>query len=72
MKARNIRRNPSVALALEDGMHPLICEGAARLVEKPWDEGMLAAFMKKYEWDLDTEKQYYQVIEISPRRWLSW
>lgn len=71
-KARNIRRNPHVALALEDGVHPLICEGTARLVEKPWDELLLAAFFKKYEWDLNTEKQYYQVVEVVPVKWLSW
>lgn len=72
VKACNIRKNPFVALALEDGEHPLICEGTARLIEKPWDEGMQAAFLKKYEWDLNTEKQYGQVIEITPVKWMAW
>lgn len=72
IKAQNIRRSPAVSMALEDGTHPLICEGTARLIEKPWDEGMLAVFLKKYEWDLNTEKQYYQVIEVTPVRWLAW
>ena len=72
VKARNIRRSPFVSLALEDGVHPVICEGTARLIEKPWDEGMVAAFFKKYEWNLNTEQQYHQVIEVTPEKWLAW
>jgi F420H(2)-dependent biliverdin reductase len=72
VKSANIRGNPRVALALEDGTHPLICEGTASLVEKPWPEPLLGAFFKKYEWDLLKENQYNQVIEITPVKWLSW
>ncbi len=72
VKSSNICRNPRVALALEDGTHPLICEGSARLVERPWPEPLLAAFFKKYEWDMNQEVQYNQVIEISPEKWLAW
>ena len=59
-----------MTLALEDGTHPLICEGTARLVAAPWTEEIKAAFNKKYEWDLDTESQYNEVIEVTPEKWL--
>jgi F420H(2)-dependent biliverdin reductase len=72
VKSKNIRRNPMVTVALEDGTHPVICEGTARPVERPWSEGLLGAFFKKYEWDLLKEEQYNCVIEITPERWLNW
>src|SRR5512146_235861 len=65
VKSDNIRKNARVTLALEDGTHPLICEGIARPVGKPWPESMVAAFFKKYEWDLYKETQYYDVIEVT-------
>lgn len=72
VKSANIQQNPHVALALEDGTHPVICEGTARPVGQPWPEDLLAAFFKKYEWNLNTEEQYNQVIEVIPERWLNW
>lgn len=72
VKTRNIRRNPQVVLALEDGTSPVICEGTARLLFPPWGEDLLAAFFQKYEWDLTKEEQYNQVIEVIPEKWLSW
>ena len=70
VKSRNIRHNPRVALALEDGTNPVICEGIARLVELPLSEPLLRAFFEKYEWDLLKEEQYNQVVEITPQKWL--
>ncbi len=72
VKSRNVRCNPQVILALEDGTHPVICEGKAQLLDQPWPEDLLAAFLKKYEWDLNEEAQYNQVIEVTPEKWLSW
>lgn len=72
VKSRNLRRNPQVVLALEEGTHPVICEGKAQLLEQPWPQDALAAFLKKYEWDLNAEAQYNQVIEITPEKWLTW
>src|SRR5512138_62856 len=72
VKLKNIQANPRVALALEDGAKPVICEGLARSVAAPWDENLLAAFFAKYEWDLLKEKQYNTLVEISPKRWLGW
>jgi PPOX class probable F420-dependent enzyme len=72
VKARNIQRNPAVALALENGEHPLICEGEAFLIDQPYPEDMLRAFHAKYEWDINTDDQYNQVIAIRPQKWLAW
>ena len=72
VKSRALQRNPQVALALEDGTHPLICEGLAEVAQPPFAPGLLAAFMQKYEWDVPADKQFHQVVEITPLKWLSW
>ena len=70
VKSRNICHNPHVALALEDGTNPVIIEGVASLVELPLPESLVAAFFKKYEWNLRTEEQFNQWIVVSPLKWL--
>ena len=72
VKVGNLKRNPRVSLALEDGLHPVICEGQAAPVERPWTEDLLEAFFRKYEWDLNKEEQYHSVWEITPQKWLAW
>jgi hypothetical protein len=72
VKSRNLQNNPKVVLALEDGTHPLICEGEARLIQPPYRDGLLGAFLAKYDWDMMAEKQFHQVIEVTPIKWLSW
>jgi len=72
VKSRNIQDNPRVVLALEDGSHPVICEGTARPLSFPLPVPLLEAFRKKYEWDLNKEPQYNQVIEVTPEKWLVW
>jgi hypothetical protein len=72
VKSRNIRRNRHVVLALEDGNHPVICEGTAQVVSPPLPESLLAAFCTKYEWELTKEPQYNLVVEITPEKWLDW
>ncbi len=72
VKSRNVHRDGRVVLALEEGTHPVIVEGHAQPVEKPWPEPLLAAFFKKYEWDMNKEEQYNEVIEITPENWLVW
>jgi hypothetical protein len=72
VKSRNLKQNPWVVLALEDGIHPVICEGMAAFVPPPLTEALAAAFLNKYEWDLAKEAQYNQVVEITPLKWLSW
>ncbi len=49
VKGRNILLNRNVALALEDGSHPVICEGHAGVVEKPWPASVARTFDEKYD-----------------------
>ncbi|MBE3145503.1 MAG: pyridoxamine 5'-phosphate oxidase family protein [Planctomycetes bacterium] len=72
VKSRNIQHNPGVVLALEDGTHPVICEGKAQVMALPLPEDLLAAFYQKYEWNLAKEAQYNLVVEVTPEKWLGW
>jgi PPOX class probable F420-dependent enzyme len=72
VKIDNIRLNPQVVAALEDGTHPVICEGTAAILSTPYPEALLAEFFRKYEWDVPADKQYHMVVEITPSKWLTW
>ena len=72
VKSRNIAQNSQVVLALEDGLHPVICEGKAAPLDSPPPEEVLDIFMQKYEWDLRQEEQYSLVLQIAPQKWLAW
>jgi hypothetical protein len=72
VKGVNMRADSRVALALEDGSDPLICEGAAAPVARPWPEEVIAIFQKKYDWDVTVESRYTQLMAITPEKWLSW
>jgi hypothetical protein len=72
VKAVNLRRHPRVVVALEDGMHPLICEGEAQTVRRPWPPEILVLFRRKYDWKIDEDSEYTRLIRIRPRRWLTW
>ena len=73
VKARNLEGNAHVALALEDGTSPIIIEGEAQCVGRTGrPQGALDEFKRKYDWDLDAESQYSLLIEITPKKVLSW
>jgi nitroimidazol reductase NimA-like FMN-containing flavoprotein (pyridoxamine 5'-phosphate oxidase superfamily) len=78
VKARNISQNRRVVLALEDGTHPVICEGTAAPVLAPWSAvaevtaKVAAIFRNKYDWDISSEEQYTQLLEVTPTKWLTW
>lgn len=72
VKARNLRRNPRVVLALEGGSSPVICEGSAALLPSPPSQPILDLFQHKYEWDLRTESVYTLLVEVTPEKWLVW
>jgi len=72
VKSKNLYENPMITLALEDGTHPLICEGKASFVIKPYPSEILAYFKHKYEWDLLQDNIYSMLVEITPMRWLNW
>ena len=72
VKARNIRQNAHVVLALEDGSEPVICEGRARCVPAPWPQAVRDRFSAKYDWDIAPDEQYSLLIEVTPDKWLNW
>jgi hypothetical protein len=72
VKGRNLARSPRVTLALEEGTHPVICEGTARPAPEPWPPEVVEIFLQKYEWDIQKEQQYNQLLEITPQKWLTW
>jgi F420H(2)-dependent biliverdin reductase len=67
VKVRNLKRNPRVSIALEDGTQPIVIEGRAQPIGQA-DTAVRDAFQRKYEWDITTDDTYTQVIEIEPER----
>ena len=67
VKVRNLVANPNATAALEDGDAPVVIEGQARLIDRV-SEDVVHAFQRKYDWDIATDGQYNQVIEIVPHR----
>jgi hypothetical protein len=72
VKAHNLELNRRVVLALEDGLHPVICEGEAQAVARPYPEAVKDAFFRKYEWQIESDSQYNYLVEIQPLKWLAW
>jgi hypothetical protein len=72
VKAKNIRKNHRVAMALEDGLKPVICEGIAMLSPLPLPLPVHDEFLRKYDWDISKETQYTCLVEITPTKWLAW
>lgn len=73
VKVRNLERNPSVALALENGTSPVILEGTARVLpsaEAPAE--VISLFKFKYDWAILESEQYAVVLEVTPAKQLSW
>lgn len=66
VKARNLRANPQVMAALEDGNQPYVIEGVAQPVTP--SPAVLQSFQAKYDWALDTDAHYTQVFEITVTR----
>jgi F420H(2)-dependent biliverdin reductase len=66
VKARNLARNPQLALALEDGTNPVIVEGDARPVSP--SPTVVDKFKAKYDWDITTDAHYSSVFEVTVRR----
>lgn len=62
VKARNLQRNPRVAVSLEDGDAPYIVEGLARPANPSAE--IVRLFKAKYDWDITTDTQYSQVFEV--------
>jgi hypothetical protein len=72
IKARNLVRSDRVTVALEDGTSPLICEGRGASVGRPWPDGVVEAFRRKYDWSIRSDADYSRLIRIQPMRWIAW
>ena len=65
VKARNVLGNPHVSVSLENGTQPVVIEGQAKPIEKA-PTPVVEAFQAKYDWNIETDSTYDQVIEIEP------
>ena len=73
VKVRNLRRNPRIALALEDGSVPVILEGTAMLMNHTdAPEEVIPMFKRKYGWDIVLSEPHYIIIAVTPRKTLTW
>ena len=72
VKTRNVRANAVASVSLESGNQPIIAEGTANVIERPYPASVAAEFLRKFDWDLDSEPEYDVLIEVVPNRWLRW
>lgn len=72
VKARNLLQNPYASIALESGNQPLIAECVARFVENPYPQELVAAFKRKYDWDISSDGEYNGMFALAPQKWLTW
>ena len=70
VKVRNLVANPAVALALESGGAPVVVEGEAALLARPWPDEVVLGFQQKYNWTITTDAEYDTLIAVTPQRWL--
>jgi PPOX class probable F420-dependent enzyme len=66
VKARNLSRNPQIALALEDGSNPVVIEGEAQPASP--STSVVDKFKAKYDWDITADAHYSVVFEVTVRR----
>jgi PPOX class probable F420-dependent enzyme len=67
VKVSNLKQNPHVSLALEDGDRPIVIEGLAQPIGQA-EAAVIDEFQRKYDWDISSEDTYTQVIAIEPRK----
>ena len=72
VKVRHVRANATASVSLASGNPPVIAEGTARVVSRPYPAAVAAEFLRKFDWDLDSEPEYDALIEVTPNRWLRW
>ncbi|MGW1788379.1 pyridoxamine 5'-phosphate oxidase family protein [Streptomyces tubercidicus] len=73
VKVRNIRTEPRVSLALEDGRFPVVAEGDALLIGEGFPREIVTAFEQKYAWDVSAPTRPGSkrvLLEVCMRRWL--
>jgi len=73
VKVRNLRSNPRIALALEDGSTPVIFEGSAVIMaNEAAPAGVIDMFKLKYGWDILLSEPHFIMIEVTATKTLSW
>ena len=73
VKVRNLQHNARVALALEDGSHPVIIEGTARVLSREQaPRPVVEQFKAKYDWDIRDDVEYSVVVEVTLMKWRGW
>jgi PPOX class probable F420-dependent enzyme len=74
VKVANVRADPRVSVSLESGTSPVVAEGRAVLHEgPPFAPPVVAAFVEKFDWDLDHDTDapdYTVLVEITITKWL--
>jgi F420H(2)-dependent biliverdin reductase len=74
VKVTNIRANPSVVVALEAGNRPVVAEGTATIRPRPFPTPVVAAFERKYDWDIsvneDPDVGLVALVEVAVARWI--
>lgn len=71
VRAANIRTNAAVSLSLADTSNALIIEGVARPAAEMHDT-LRPLFLAKYNWDIATDAEYDDVLQITPRKVIAW
>jgi F420H(2)-dependent biliverdin reductase len=69
VKSKNIRANPAVSFALQDGNAPVTGEGTATLHDEV-PPAVAAEFVRKFDWDITTDNEYRALFQITVRKWL--
>lgn len=74
VKVRNIAANPSAVVSLESGDDPMVAEGRAVAVPRPFPSSVIDAFLAKYGWDLrvevDADIGEVTLLQVDVTRWL--
>ncbi|MEG3634690.1 pyridoxamine 5'-phosphate oxidase family protein [Micromonospora palythoicola] len=72
-KVRNIAADPRVSLALPDGDAPVVAEGEASIVRRPFPPEVVEALRRRYGgWDVtvDGPDGRYVLLRVVVTRWL--
>ncbi|MDX1437573.1 MAG: gamma-glutamylcyclotransferase, partial [Anaerolineales bacterium] len=71
VKISNLQNNSGVVVTLPDPINTLVIEGFATIVPT-MRKTIRPIFKKKYDWDIETDREYRAVIEITPYKVLAW
>lgn len=74
VKVRNLVAHPTVSVGLEDGDAPVVAEGRAHVVDRPFPAAVVRAFADRYDWDItephDADIGEPALVRIDVDRWL--